>query len=171
MKRILGSLAGVLVLAACSAPTDPPASASAVAVCGDAAVKGGNIVHRVTGGGSDFGGPGFDANWSLVAMQYADDIVKGHLTDAFGHGNGGIHVEIDCLEVDGNEAWASGIAKGGIYDGRTWLARVQDNGTSANDPADLISFSVLTAETSTVDCHARPLLEQFPRQKGQVKVE
>jgi len=170
MKRIVATLAAAALLGACTTPPTQPASSEAIAVRGEAFVKGGNVVHRVTGGGADFGGPGFDANWSLVAIQYADGRVKGHLTDAFGHGNGGIHVEINCLEVDGNEAWASGIAKGGVYDGRTWLARVQDNGRSANDPEDLISFSVLTGTASTADCHGRFPLEQFTR-RGQVTVD
>lgn len=169
MKHIVSGIAVAALLSACGSPTQPADAVSAAR--GTASVQAGNVVHRVTGGGADFFAPGFDANWSLVAIQYADGSVKGHLTDAFGHGNGGIHVEINCLEVDGNTAWASGVAKGGLYDGRTWLAQVVDNGRSAKDPADLISFSLLTLEESTLDCHARLPQDLFERRKGQVTVD
>lgn len=168
MNRIVSCLAVLALVSACGSPVEP--ASSVVSFRGDAAAKGAPV-HRVTGGGSDFFAPGFDANWSLVAMQFADGSVQGHLTDAFGHGNGGVHVVIDCLEVEGNQAWVSGTAKGGIYDGRTWLAQVQDNGRSAKDPADLISFSLLAFEGSTVDCHTRLPIDQFERQKGQVTID
>ena len=55
-----------------------------------------------------------------------------------------IHVEVDCLVMNGNEAWMSGpitrlIVNGIAQDprGRQVAWRVQDNGESANSPPDL----------------------------------
>jgi hypothetical protein len=61
----------------------------------------GPIVHRVHAGGPDaceelFGlPPGCDANFSLVAIQYADGSVKGQWTDRWPQGDG-FHAVIDC---------------------------------------------------------------------------
>jgi len=109
----------------------------------------GPVVHRVTVGGPDacvgFGAkPGCDANFSMVAKEYADGSVNGQWTDRFSQafGGGGIHVSVNCLVVSGNEAWISGVDSkepGGFAE---WTTMVRDNGTSANDPADQIGFSL-----------------------------
>jgi hypothetical protein len=55
-----------------------------------------------------------------------------------------IHVEVDCLVINGNEAWMSGpitrlIVNGIAQDprGRQVAWRVQDNGEGANSPPDM----------------------------------
>jgi hypothetical protein len=58
-----------------------------------------------------------DANFSLVAIQYGDGHASGQWTDQFGQGQGGIHVEVNCVFVVGNQAWISGIIKQGTFNG------------------------------------------------------
>ena len=90
---------------------------------------------------------GCEANYSFTAIEYADGSVSGQYKDQSGHGNGGIHATIDCLVVEGNQAWVSGIitresiSGDGSYVGWPVSARVVDNGNSANDPPDQITFS------------------------------
>ena len=109
------------------------------------------IVHRVSVGSPDacvaIGAqhPGCNANFSLVAIQYADGSVRGQFTDRFANGEG-FHAVVNCLYVSGNDAWIGGIIRRGRWGtanlaGRTVVVRVRDNGRSANDPADQISYS------------------------------
>jgi hypothetical protein len=138
----------------------------------------GPVVHHVTAGGPDacidLGGehPGCDGNFSLVANQYADGSVSGQYTDRFARGDG-FHAVIDCLVVSGNDAWVSGvITHGRIGDidlaGLEVLTQVRDNGTSANDPADQISFSFI--DTELPDCTEQPDLPLLDAPEGQVRV-
>lgn len=108
----------------------------------------GGVIHSATVGGPDNcsgtgGSPGCDANFSLVAVQLSDGSVRGQWHDSFSQENGGgsIHVEINCLAVVGNEAWVSGVGPEHPW-GNEWVARLRDNGVSANDPADQIGFTV-----------------------------
>ena len=110
----------------------------------------GGVIHHVSLGGNDYceavGLPnGCDKSFSLVANMMADGTVKGQWQDKFA-GDDGIHVSIDCLIVNGNEAVVRGIVtKGtnGDVDLTGWYAytAVVDNGTSQNDDDDLMSFS------------------------------
>jgi hypothetical protein len=115
------------------------------------------IVHRVIAGGPDaclflVGSeqPGCDGNWSLEAIEYADGTVTGQYIDRFAKG-GGMHAVIDCLVVDGNQAWVSGTVtqlRFGAFNlldqsAFVFVASVQDNGTSVNDPVDKISHTVV----------------------------
>ena len=148
----------------------------------------GPIVHRVHVGVPDacaaFGlQPGCDANWSLVAIQYADGSVTGQFIDRFAGGFGGFHAVIDCLYVDGNDAWVSGwITQGSSGDmdlaGEPVSARVRDSGTSANDPPDQISFSHIGADggdhphgTCEDYEELEPYYELFDVPQGQVVVQ
>ena len=129
------------------------------------------VIHRVSVGGADIcealGLPtGCDANFSLVAIQKADGTVSGQWQDTFSQGNGGVHVAIDCLFVDGNEAWVSGVITNQPFAGTRVMARVVDNGTSANDPADQISFTT----ASELGCDTAPDLGLMDLTHGQVKV-
>jgi hypothetical protein len=138
---------------------------------------GGPIVHRVSAGGPDACAgwglpPGCDANFSLVAMELADGSVLGQWTDRFPLGYGGFHAVIDCLHVVGNEAWVSGVVtQGSIFDidlaGSPVSARVVDNGISANDPPDQISFT----EWDGLPCNAQLDYELFDAPQGQVVVD
>lgn len=139
---------GLLFVAACTeTPTQPTNDLM------PQLARGGNgVVHHVSAGGSDIceaiGLPtGCDANWSMVANQKADGSVSGQWEDSFGHGNGGFHMEIDCLSVDGNTAifggvitHAWGLAEGD--EGVRAVGAVVDNGTSKKDPPDQISPTV-----------------------------
>ncbi len=138
----------------------------------------GRVIHRVSVGGPDVcealgTTPGCDKNFSLVALEGANG-VKGQWTDRFSQatGGGGIHVTVNCLVVDGNEAWISGVddnAPGGFAE---WTTMVRDNGTSANDPADQIGFSVPSAFVgdcnTQFDFEGNGLLNDAPQ--GQVSV-
>jgi hypothetical protein len=138
----------------------------------------GPVAHHVSAGGPDaciafgFEHPGCDANFSLVANQYADGSVSGQYTDRFANGNG-FHAVVDCLVVSGNDAWISGVITHGTFDGIDLaglevLARVRDNGTSANDPPDQISFSFI--DTALPDCTEQPDLPLLDTPQGQVKI-
>ena len=135
------------------------------------------IVHRVSVGGPDacvaigFDHPGCNANFSLVAIQLADGTVRGQYTDRLGSGEG-FHAEVDCLSVVGNNAWIGGVIKNGTYPGvadavgRRVVTRVQDNGTSAKDAPDRISFSFL----SNISCTTNFASTLLDAPEGQVKV-
>jgi hypothetical protein len=144
----------------------------------------GPVVHRVSAGGPDacvaFGAthPGCDGNFSLTAREYADGSVSGQYTDRFANGDG-FHAVIDCLVVEGNRAWISGIITSGrftdpdtgeVFDlaGLYVLTSVQDNGTSANDPADQISLSFIAFEQTP--CTETPDVDLLDAPEGQVTV-
>ena len=104
----------------------------------------------------------------------ADGSVSGQWQDTFAGGVDGIHVAVDCMEIVGNGAVISGVITQGTVDGvdvsgQRAITAVVDNGTSANDPPDEISFSFFP---SNIDCGALepgnfPL---FDLAHGQVKV-
>jgi hypothetical protein len=141
----------------------------------------GRVVHHVTVGGPDaciaWGEKvGCDKNYSIVATQYADGSVSGQLSDNSPFLAVGIHAVIDCLVVDGNEAWVSGvITKGTLLDGTSLVggpigARLRDNGVSAYDLADQISFTEIEPHGNYAPCTERPAYELFDAPQGQVKV-
>ena len=140
---------------------------------------GTGVRHRVSVGGHDADFIKGDKNFSLIAIQSADGSVKGRYTDMFGAGTttGGYHVDVDCLVVDGNKAWIGGIiTKGSIngvdYTGRRALTRVVDNGKSANDPPDQISFSCdYDAINSPLRCTRKEDLQLLLMTDGQVTVD
>ncbi|MDX1617440.1 MAG: hypothetical protein R3224_01550 [Balneolaceae bacterium] len=109
------------------------------------------VVHRASLGGADIcealGQPtGCDANFSLVAIERADGSVSGQWQDTFGGAGEGVHVAVDCMNVVGNGAVIGGVitkgTSGGVdVSGQRALTAVVDNGTSANDAADQLSFS------------------------------
>jgi len=138
-----------------------------------AAARADGVLHQVSVGGPDQDAVNHtDANFSLVAVQHADGSVTGQWSDQFGQGEGGIHVQVNCLFVQGNEAWVSGIATSGSVNGFDVtgfpvITRVQDNGKSANDPPDAISFSFIGNATP---CGAAPDLPLSPMTGGQVTV-
>jgi hypothetical protein len=119
--------------------------------------------------------PGCNANFSLEVIEFADGSVSGQYSDRIGHGLDGFHAVIDCLSVDGNDAWVSGvITQGNIGDfdlaGLDVATRVRDNGVSANDPADQISLSWIGL--SAFSCTDQPLgAPLFDMPQGQVIVK
>lgn len=149
-----------------------------LAILGAAITAHAQVVHRAHVGGPDvcegaFGlEPGCNANFSLNALEFADGSVGGNYTDRFGDGDG-FHAKIDCLSIDGNDAWVSGVITHGTLGGadlagQPVITRVRDNGTSANDPADELSFSFIGDGTP---CYDQPDLALFSAPQGQVVVE
>ncbi len=157
-----------LVAGACSEQADPM-SANDAGFTGVTTMANAGVVHHVSVGGNDAcPTPGCDANFSLVANAKADGSVKGQWTDVFRIPNGFIvHTKIDCLNVIGNEAWVSGVVTGPNFTGLPTITRVADNGTSANDPLDQISFTFID---NFGGCQAAPDLPLFDLPNGQVKV-
>jgi hypothetical protein len=140
---------------------------------GSASAFAAGVVHHVSVGGPDQDAVDHtDANFSLVANQHADGTVTGEWSDQFGQGEGGIHAQVNCVFVDGNEAWVSGVITSGTVGGidvtgLPVITRVQDNGKSANDPPDQISFSFVGLATPCTDTPNLPL---SPMTGGQVTV-
>jgi hypothetical protein len=138
-----------------------------------AAARAQGVQHFVSVGGPDQDPTNHtDANFSLVAIQHSDGSVTGQWTDQFGQGQGGIHVAINCLFVQGNQAWVSGFVTQGTFNGADLsglpvITRVQDNGTSHNDPPDQISFSFIGNPAA---CTTAPNLPLVPMTAGQVTV-
>jgi hypothetical protein len=141
------------------------------------------VVHRISAGTPDqcvaLGyWPGCDANWSLVALQFDDGTVTGQFTDRWA-GAQGVQGEVTCLVVDGNEAWVSGTAwyfvRGKVFE-FPFFVKVVDNGNSANDPSDEISYTHGTPSPS-FNCeyiheHPSPVFEQtWAVQQGQVTID
>ena len=115
----------------------------------------GRVLHRVTLGSPDFCAefglkPSCDANFSLVALQGTRG-VSGEWHDqgaanALGPGTGGvgIHAAVRCLTVIGNQAWIGGVitqSRETSWIGLPVATTVKDNGRSANDPPDQVSFT------------------------------
>jgi hypothetical protein len=137
------------------------------------------IVHFVSVGGPDacvaIGAehPGCDGNFSFSAIQYTDGSAQGQYTDRFANGDG-FHAVIDCLVVTtGKNAWVSGVITQGTIGtadlaGLSVIARVKDNGRSANDPPDQISFSFIGFD---IPCTDTPDIELLAAPEGQVVVK
>lgn len=143
------------------------------------------MLHHVTVGGPDAcvgvgAKPGCDKNFVVNAMGFADGTASGMYSDLFGGDLGGFHAVVDCLVVDGNEAWIGGTITKGSYPfpgfedatGQRVITRVKDNGTSANDPPDQVSGSLLVARTGNPNllCTDMPQLTLRDAPQGQVKV-
>jgi len=134
-----------------------------------ASARADGVVHFASVGGPDQDATNHtDANFSLVAIQHGDGSVTGEWTDQFGQGQGGIHVKINCLFVQGNEAWVSGFVSSGTFNGvdltgLPCITRVQDNGKTG----DLISFSFIGVAAA---CTTAPNLPLQPMTAGQVIV-
>ena len=120
--------------------------------------------------------------FSLSAREYADGSVSGQWTDRFSGGLGGFQAVIDCLVVDGNVAWVSGVATQGYFRnpetgevidlaGLAVGTVVRDNGASENDPADQISYSIFELDEPFAICTEKPDYPLFDVPQGQVKVE
>ena len=160
----------VVLAAACSDSTAPTASSLRPSFT-NAASNG--VIHRVSVGGSDQDATlNTDANFSLVAVQKADGSVQGEWSDQFGQGQGGVHVDVNCVFVQGNQAWISGIIRsgqaGGVdFTGLPAITRVADLGNSVNDAPDAISFTFIGV---AAPCTAQPNLPLLAMTGGQVTV-
>jgi hypothetical protein len=79
---------------------------------------------------------------------------------------------VNCLSVAGNQAWIGGtITHGNVngvdVTGVAVVTEVQDNGQSANDPPDTISFTFFNLG---VTCDQQPQLPLVQLTSGQVNV-
>ena len=163
----------------CSEPTASSSAAPAAAVL-RASANHGPVIHHVTIGGPDvcagFGAkPGCDANFSLVANQHADGSVSGQWVDRFSQnfGGGGVTVAVNCLAVEGNVAWISGVViRPESNAGNPAIVRARDLGTSANDPSDrfltVYNPGDFGLSTSCLDEEFIPLLDA---PQGQVVIK
>jgi len=183
-KQVLATLfvAALFVASGCtnSEPLSPSEAAVAPTAESDSPTLSASLsaqpIHRVSVGGPDacvgIGlKPGCDANFSLLVLQRADGSVTGGWVDSFSHmfGGNGPHVAVDCLNVVGNEAWVSGVlTEPKELAGLPFITRVRDNGTTANDPPDEISFSLFD---SYGGCNAAPDLTLYAVPQGQVVVK
>lgn len=175
MKTAAWAVPAIALLAVgCSEPTASAIRSSDPAAGGLlASIQGAGVVNRVSVGGSDQDATAnTDANFSLVAVEYGDGSVKGEWTDQFGQGQGGLHVDVNCLFVVGNQAWVSGIIQSGngpaaVFVGLPAITRVADLGKSANDPPDAISFTFIGV---AAPCTAAPNLPLLAMTGGQVTV-
>ena len=132
------------------------------------------IAHTVKTGGPDacidMGDTiGCDGNFSFSAFLLADGTATGRYTDRFAGGNG-IHGVIDCVVVDGNEAWISGVVTQGSFEGDdlaglAFTVKVVDNGANG---VDQISTSHTGDETS---CLEQTEFELFDVTQGNVIVK
>ncbi len=149
-------------------------------VAGGTIANADGVAHHVSLGGADIcealGLPtGCDANFSLVAVEKADGSVKGQWQDTFAGGLEGIHVAVDCVNVVANAAVIGGVIThgfaGGVdVTGQRALTAVVDNGTSANDAPDQLTFSFFpTGAQSCLDVDLA-MVTFFNLARGQVKV-
>ena len=152
MKKTFVTLAAFgLIIAGCSDNNPVTPTEDSAALGGTTANVANPVVNHVSMGGADvceaLGLPtGCDANFSLTANLFADGSVSGQWQDTFAGGGQGIHVAIDCLNIVGNGAVIGGVitngtAAGADVSGQRALTAIVDNGTSANDPPDQLSFS------------------------------
>ena len=172
MKTAWLALPAVALVVACNEPSSPAAAASLGALSASS-VSNNGVVNRVSVGGSDQDATNnTDADFSLIAIEKGDGSMSGQWTDQFGQGEGGVHVEVNCVSVAGNQAWISGIIEsgqaGGVdFTGLPAITRVADLGKSANDPPDAISFTFIGLALS---CTAQPNLPLLAMTGGQVTV-
>lgn len=160
----------------CTEPTPTSPEASARSLIGGPlfANQGNGVVHRVSAGGHDADNFPADKNYSLIAIEYGDGSVGGQWIDMFGGDQGGLHVDVDCLSVVGNQATIGGVIKNGTINGvdvtgQRALTRVWDFGKSANDPPDAISFSF--NNTGNLTCTQQLNFPQLAMTDGQVTID
>ena len=145
MRNQLGFTLSIALAFAC---TDQPIAPTELADPPAPSLSTGPVVHHVSLGGADvceaLGQPtGCDANFSVHANEFADGSVKGQWQDTFGGGNG-YHAVVNCMNIVGNGAVLSGVVSSSFGAappvGTPAIMAVRDNGTSANDPPDQITF-------------------------------
>ncbi|TNE84715.1 MAG: hypothetical protein EP330_28255 [Deltaproteobacteria bacterium] len=111
-----------------------------------------------------------DANFSISAREDDEGLVFGTYIDRFENGEGFV-AEVDCVFIDGDDAWISGVILDGTWDGQdktgeTVITRVRDNGAGRGE-TDQISYSYIGYD---LECTDAPNLRLFPVPRGQVRV-
>jgi hypothetical protein len=138
------------------------------------------VEHQVHVGGPDAsslceeGDQTCDKNFSLTALVMSNGKIVGNYVDRFAGDSKGFMAKIDCVSINDNKAWISGIIKNGEYladidaIGRRVATLVVDNGKNIESPFDQISFSFLVADSH--DCSNQPDWPVFDMPKGQVSI-
>jgi hypothetical protein len=135
------------------------------------------VIQKVSAGGADIVlvPPGGDANFSLNAVKLANGTVKGQYEDVLKGGlQPGIHARVTCLSVRGNQAWVSGVITHTppgqeAFIGSGVATRLEDNGTSADEPTDRLSFTFYPMSPDI--CNFQPDFPLFDVNNGQIKIE
>lgn len=153
MRNALGLLGLMLfgLLAAHSGPAGEPPSA-----------RGGAII-RINGTVRNFA---FNAHRDPDGRVRGQGELHNRDTDAR------LHLEIDCLSVEGNVATMSGVHRHSTredLDGRPFWFRVVDNGEAAGDPPDEITL-VVTFLGPGVPCDQDYPTDLIPIEGGNVQV-
>ena len=158
MKKIYSiavpaALSALVLLACQETPTSPvqgPAS-DQLRISANGASSGN---PRATGGGTTEE-LGEKSTFTFNAIQHKDGTVNGHMVYQFRFADLGIHMEIDCLNIIGNQATLSGTvtqvtgdAPSFIFVGQKAVFKVQDNGEGGDAPPDLISDVFLFASAT-----------------------
>jgi hypothetical protein len=112
--------------------------------------------------------------YSFNAIQNRNGSVSGHLTvDSRGQ-NSVFHGDVNCLIINGNEAFISGIITNVTPNsdpsafallGQLFVLRLVDNGEGSPNPVDLVSDVIIG-----VDCSFGSLLTLLPIEAGNINV-
>lgn len=168
-----------LLCASCQQPTATSAPSSLAGLSKDAMAPG--VLAHVSVGSNDLCRaeglkPGCAADFSLVATEYADGTVKGEWSDQSGHGNGGVHVTVNCLDAtyyvlpqeSWPIAWVSGVvtestnADMPVGTGVITVALDRSHNTPSDRFQDLASFTIPMSSLSGVtSCKDEPNLPVF----------
>lgn len=128
------------------------------------------IVQSVTGNGHNNEGEIRRITRTINIFKYEDGTVEGWY-HALSRGPGGAHVRvrIECLHVDGNQAWASGVVVAAVNPdniGRPYAVRVIDNGEGANAAPDEVG----SARFMDYDCTTEPDIPLRQLTDGNIQV-
>jgi hypothetical protein len=145
-----GMLSALLLLACQEPPTSPVAAPTSYQLAiSTSAASSGN--PRATGGGTTVE-LGEKSTFTFNAIQHNDGTVNGHLVYNLRGSDISIKMDIDCLNIIGNQATLSGTvtqvtgtAPSFIFEGQKAVFKVEDNGEGGAAPPDLISDLFLFA--------------------------
>ena len=107
--------------------------------------QGDGVINSATGSGQMHAGDGSLRTFSFNAVERGDGMVTGQaqLVNRQTGSAAQVHVEIDCLNVFGNLAIASGVVTQSFNPAGIGLVStfaVEDNGEGANAPSDRITL-------------------------------
>jgi hypothetical protein len=146
MSRVPVVLAAIVLCLACA----DSGSAPTALVAGPITLANSNaIVHRASGGGkldlAVFNVP--NEQYGFTALVDAAGNAKGQVHANFSIPDVTFHAEVDCLAVQGNEAWIGAVTttdNAEFPEGTHFAFKVRDNGEGADDPPDEMSFFFFT---------------------------
>ena len=163
-----------LVLLGCEAPTTALIDEAAPATLDSAAKQDGNKAQATGSGHFDddrFPEPEL-RTFSFTAQEQNDGSATGQWQLNNRNFPIRIHGEVECLTVDGNEAWFAGLATQSDDDEQIGIIRgfrVIDNGEGNGSPPDQISAAI-PVSSAQLWCDVRPEVEVFDIEKGNVQV-